>query len=79
MRYVEARFKKEIRDKTYRFYVTECLKALTSNTARAERIVFKKSYVDLLHQNRDNNSVDNKTKEEVIDHIREKITSLTGG
>lgn len=76
MRYVEARFDKEIRDTTYRIYVTECLKALTNNTARAERIVFKKSYLDLLNEKRDNNHVDYRTEKEVVDHFKSKMASL---
>lgn len=79
MRYVEARFAQEKRDTAYRIYVTEGLKALTANTSGTSKSVLSKNYLDLLAENSNNNSVDNRTKEEVISHIREKMTLLTGG
>ena len=65
MRYVKARYKENQRELAYRIYVTDALKAFGGLNAR---------YYDFI----DDTPPDNRTADEVIGGIRQKLTALGG-
>jgi hypothetical protein len=78
MRYATARFNQHQRDLAYRIYVTDCLRITTENTAKtvhaltdgkAEVRVMGIRFADVL----ENKPVDNRTADEIIDGIRNKL------
>ena len=75
MRYVSARAEKFAKDRTYRIYVTECMKAIAENTARmvGGGKYLQTRFADLV----DNSAAEEtRTAEEIIAGIRSKITEL---
>ena len=74
MRYVEAKFRRESLDKTYRIYVTDCLKFISENTAKRDGgTAFNKRYADLLNTKK---TEETRSGEEIIEGIRSKIHEL---
>ena len=78
MRYATARFNQHQRDLAYRIYVTDCLRITTENTAKtvhaltdgkAEVHVKGIRFADVL----DNKPDDNRTADDIIDGIRNKL------
>ena len=78
MRYAIARYQSQRRDLAYRIYVTDCLRITTENTAKtvhaltdgkAEVHVMGIRFADVL----ENRPVDNRTADEIIDGIRNKL------
>lgn len=65
MRYVTARYNKQQRELAYRIYVTDALKVLGGLNAR---------YYEYI----DDKPQDNRTADEVVDGIRQKLTALGG-
>ena len=78
MRYATARFNQHQRDLAYRIYVTDCLRITSENTAKtvhaltdgkAEVHVMAIRFADVL----ENKPVDNRTADDIIDGIRNKL------
>lgn len=78
MRYATARFNQHQRDLAYRIYVTDCLRITTENTAKtvhvlmdgkAEVHVMGIRFADVL----ENKPVDNRTADDIIEGIRNKL------
>ena len=75
MRYVQARSKEDVLEKTYRIYVTDCLKLIAENTARyASGTTIGVRYADLIEDKPE----ETRTSDEVISDIRDKIQKLEG-
>lgn len=70
MRYVKARARQQARDLTYRIYVTDCLYCIADKGLR-----MTKRYSDLINEDKRSQAkkVDNRTVDEVVDHIWSKI------
>ena len=78
MRYVTARYNSFQREVAYRIYVTDCLRITTDNTAKtvhaltdgkAEVHVMGMRFFDVL----ENKPVDNRTADDIIDGIKNKL------
>ena len=65
MRYVKARYRQDQRELAYRIYVTDALKSFGGLNAR---------YIDFI----DDTPPDNRTADEVICGIRQKLAALGG-
>jgi hypothetical protein len=65
LRYVTARYKTQQRELAYRIYVTDALKIIGGLNAR---------YYEFI----DDKPQDNRTAEEVVEGIRNKLTALGG-
>lgn len=63
MRYVNARYLKEYRDRMYRIYITDALKAIGNLNIR---------YVDFIKPSK----VDTRTEQEVISDIKAKLRKM---
>ncbi len=73
MRYVMARYGEYQRELAYRIYVTDSLKIIADNTARfGGGTQINERYWDKIHPA----PADNRTEEDVIAHIREKLEEL---
>lgn len=75
MRYVRARIGEYRRDLTCRIYYADVLRALTEVTARIGGGDFA---VTPLEELLDPKPEDNRTAEEIIGHIREKLRKMGG-
>ena len=63
MRYAVARFQREQRDMAYRFYIAECLRMITNNTAHPfGGTVMEAKLYEILYGKKE----DNKTADEII-------------
>lgn len=70
-----ASFQREQEEKAYKIYVTDALKAITENTAHAlisDGVGMSVRYADIINPK----PVDNRTEEEIIDHIKNKLKQL---
>ena len=77
MRYVESRIRKSDADLMYRIFISEGLRIATKNTATFEGSeVMKMNYYEFLHRN--DEPVDTKTKEEIVDSMKAKLDALGG-
>lgn len=76
MRYVLARLKQYQRDETYRFYVSDVLKAVATNTAGIgdERMTVNTSLHEILAPT----PTETRTADEVIADLRQKISKIGG-
>lgn len=75
-RYVFARFEQDAREKAYRVYVTDVLKILAENTAKYSGGSYMKiRYYDLIRPKPE----ENRTPEEIIGNMKEKIARIGGG
>ena len=74
MRYVKAKAKEKVKDTTYRIYVTDSLKMISENTANTVSggKYFNIRYLDAISDK----PVDNRTGDEIIAGIREKLQKL---
>ena len=73
MRYVEAKFRMESLDKTYRIYATDCLKFISENTAKRDGgTAYNKRYADLLIKKTE----ETRSGDEIIESIRSKLHEL---
>lgn len=71
MRYVLARYRKHMRDLTYRIYVTDCLRIITENTAKCSAgggTYMTGRYIDSMKRTK----VDNRTGTEIAADIIKK-------
>lgn len=74
MRYVEARYKKDCRDETYRIYVSDGIKVLSGNTAKyAGGSELTVRLWDIL-----NPVTESKSDKEIIDDIKAKLQMFGG-
>ena len=72
MRYVMARYEKEQRELTYRIYVTDALRNISENTAKYGGGGYMKvRFADIITPKPE----DDRTSEEIISHIRDKLRS----
>lgn len=70
LRYATARYKTEQREAAYRFYVSECLKIISENTANYGGGKFmNKSFYDVLNSH---SSASVKNAEEIIEDITKR-------
>lgn len=78
-----ALFKKEQEEKTVQYYIAECARIMTENTAKiasclshgeAECRYISASLFDMMHPK----PVDNRSAEEVIEHIDAKLQKIGG-
>lgn len=68
--------KKQMREKAYRIYVTDALKAITENTAKyAGGSYIKHRYLDL----EDQKPEETRTPDEIIGKMKDKIARIGGG
>ena len=68
--------KKQMREKAYRIYVTDALKAITENTAKyAGGSYTKARYLDL----EDQRPEETRTPDEIIGKMKDKIARIGGG
>lgn len=68
--------KKQMREKAYRIYVTDALKAITENTAKyAGGSYIKARYLDL----EDQRPEETRTPDEIIGKMKDKIARIGGG
>lgn len=72
MRYVMARFEEKQRELAYRIYVTDALRSISENTAKFGGGGYMKvRFADIIMPHPE----DDRTSEEIISHIREKLRS----
>lgn len=65
-------FKQEQEEKAYRNYIAECLRVITENTAKSGGGSYMQiKYYDIINPK----PVDNRTAEDIISGIKEKINS----
>lgn len=75
MRYVMARYEREQRELAYRFYITDALRSISENTAKFGGGGYMKArFADLIKI--DSRPEDNRTSEEIIGGIREKLRKM---
>lgn len=75
MRYVMARYESEQRELAYRIYVTDALRNISENTARfGGGGYIRARFADLI--NIDQRPEDNRTSDEIIGGIREKLRKM---
>lgn len=68
--------KKQAKEKAYRIYVTDALKAITENTAKyAGGSYIKARYLDL----EDERPEETRTPDEIIGKMKDKIARIGGG
>ncbi len=73
MRYVTARYKKHQRELAYRFYVTDTLRSISENTAKyGGGSYVRVRFADIINPTPE----DNRSSEEIVDHIRGKLREL---
>lgn len=81
MRYVSSRINVKISDDIYRFYITNALKILTSNTARfAGGTELTKTYSDIISDD-DQEELEKENEEkaaDIISNIKAKISKVKG-
>lgn len=75
MRYVIARYNKHQRELAYRFYITDALRSISENSAKYGGGSYVRArFSDIIYPS----PVDDRTSEEVIDHIRGGLSKLRG-
>jgi hypothetical protein len=75
MRYVMARYESEQRELAYRIYVTETLRKISESTANFGGGEYMRArFADLIKI--DHRPEDNRTSEEIIGGIREKLRKM---
>ena len=68
-----ASFKREQEELAYKIYVTDTLKLIAENTAKiGQGSYIKARYYDIINPK----PVDNRTEEEIVDHIKNKLKQL---
>jgi hypothetical protein len=69
-----ASFKREQEELAYKIYMSDALKLIAENTAKFGQggSYIKARYYDIINPK----PVDNRTEEEVIDHIKNKLNQL---
>lgn len=68
-----ARYESQQRELAYRIYVTDALRTITENTAKyGGGGYIKLRYADIINPKPE----DDRTREEVVEHIREKLRAL---
>lgn len=73
MRYVMARYETDQRELAYRIYVTDALRIISENTAKFSGGDYVRArFADLLRPK----PTDNRTHEEVVEHIRGCLRDL---
>lgn len=73
MRYVMARYRESQRELAYRFYVTDALRSISQNTANfGGGLYIQARFADIIQPKPE----DDRTSEEVIEHIRGKLREL---
>lgn len=80
MKYVLARIKDRVKTYAYRYYITDGIKVLTSNTAKfagGSELVL--SYREMIDVNSEKDPDKEKSGEEIIAHMKKKISMLGGG
>ena len=82
MRYVSSRIEKKINDDIYRFYITNALKILTSNTARfAGGTELSKTYREIITDDYSKTNSDSEEKQEqqaqdIINSMKSKLGKI---
>lgn len=80
MQYVLTRIKERAKTYAYRYYIADGIKILTSNTAKfAGGSELVSSYREIIDINSERNSDNEKSGEEIIAHMKKKISMLGGG
>ena len=72
MRYVMARYEREQRELAYRIYISDALRTISENTAKFGGGGYMKArFADIIMPRPE----DDRTSDEIISHIREKLRS----
>lgn len=72
-----AMLKQRAREETYRVYMTESLRLIAENTARAVNGGYLKTrYAELFEQKPESASNEDRSSDEIIDHMKKKLSSL---
>lgn len=69
MRYAVAKARKNAEEKAYRIYVSDTLKMIAENTARAGGRYVTARYVDIIHPKPE----ETRSADEIISHIKKKL------
>jgi hypothetical protein len=79
MRYVKAKLEMHAQEITYRMYLSEGIRAIAENTFignGGQGSYYSASLSDVLE--RRNEKVDNRTGEEIIDHMKRRLSAIGG-
>lgn len=79
MRYVMARYREYQREMAYRIYNSDALRIISENTARLGGGSYMQlRYADIISFGK-NGVSDNRTEEEIISHLFDKLRKVRGG
>lgn len=70
-------FNKKREEQRFKYYLTDAIRILTYNTSMKARGVMEKRYCDLI--NRTSQKEDNRTAEDVIKNISDKLKKMSEG